>query len=169
MIECPSCGRQYRPGTLFCSECGVYLPAGGRLRTESVPEEELPTSRANPWATGAGEDEEDEKPTTLRIIISESGRQVQLPAAPEIYLGRLDAIHGLFPDLDLTVDGGPEGGVSRRHARILQEGNRFLIEDVGSANGTFLNGQRLTPYLPHPLQKGDKLQLGTLQLSVEFD
>ena len=169
MIECPSCGRKHRLGTLFCNECGVYLATGVPLRTESLPEEELPTSRANSWATGAGEDKEGEKPTTLRIIISESGRQVQLPVVPEIYLGRRDAAHGIFPALDLTTDGGPEGGVSRRHAKIRQEGNRFFIEDVGSANGTFLNGQRLTPYLPYPLQKGDKLQLGTLQLSVEFD
>ena len=168
MIECPSCGRQHRPGTLFCSECGVYLPTGGPLRTEPLPEEELPASRANPWATGAGEDQESQKPATLRIIMAESGRQVQLPVVSEVYLGRLDAAHGIFPDLDLTADGGLEGGVSRRHAKIHQKGNRFFIEDVGSANGTFLNGQRLTPYLPHPLQTGDELQLGKLELSVEF-
>jgi len=169
MIECPSCGRQHRPGTLFCSECGVYLPTGGPLRTEPLPEEELPASRANPWATGADEKKDMEKPATLRVTMTESKRQVQLPVVSEIYLGRLDAAHGIFPDLDLTADGGLEGGVSRRHAKIHQKGNRFFIEDVGSANGTFLNGQRLTPYLPHPMQKGDKLQLGRLQLSVEFD
>ena len=38
MIECPSCGRKHRPGTLFCSECGMYLPTGGPLRTEPLPE-----------------------------------------------------------------------------------------------------------------------------------
>ena len=101
--------------------------------------------------------------------MAESKRQVQLPVVSEIYLGRLDAAHGIFPDLDLTADGGLESGVSRRHAKIHQKGNRFFIEDVGSANGTFLNGQRLTPYLPHPLQKGDKVQLGRLHLAVEFD
>jgi pSer/pThr/pTyr-binding forkhead associated (FHA) protein len=169
MIECPSCGRQHRPGTLFCSECGVYLPTGGPLRTEPLPEDDLPASRANPWATGADGSQKDEQPATLRIIMTESERQVQLPVVSEVYLGRLDAAHGIFPDLDLTADGGLEGGVSRRHAKIHQKGPRFFIEDVGSANGTFLNGQRLTPYLPHPLQKGDKVQLGRLQLSVEFD
>jgi pSer/pThr/pTyr-binding forkhead associated (FHA) protein len=153
MIECPSCGRQHRPGTLFCSECGVYLPTGGPLRTEPLPEEEQDVTR----------------PATLRFIMQESGRQVQLPVVSEIYLGRLDAAHGIFPDLDLTPDGGLEGGISRRHAKIHHKAQRFFIEDVGSANGTFLNGQRLTPYLPHPLQNGDKLQLGRLQLSVEFD
>ena len=166
MITCPSCGRQHRPGTLFCSECGVYLPTGGPLRTEPLPEEELPASRANPWATGDGEAGVEAPPKTLRIIMLDSGRQVQLPPAPELYLGRLDAAHGIFPDLDLTADGGLEGGVSRRHAKIHQQGNRFFIEDVGSANGTFLNGQRLTPYLPHPLHDGDELQLGKLRLKV---
>ena len=53
MIECPSCGRQHRPGTLFCSECGVYLLTGGPLRTEPLPESDLPASRADPWATNA--------------------------------------------------------------------------------------------------------------------
>ncbi len=169
MIECPSCGRQHRPGTLFCSECGVYLPTGGPLRTEPLPEEELPASRANPWATAGDQDQDVTRPATLRFIMQESGRQVQLPVVSEIYLGRLDAAHGIFPDLDLTPDGGLEGGISRRHAKIHYKAQRFFIEDVGSANGTFLNGQRLTPYLPHPLQNGDKLQLGRLQLSVEFD
>jgi pSer/pThr/pTyr-binding forkhead associated (FHA) protein len=134
-----------------------------------LPEEELPASRANPWATGAGGAQEEEKTATLRVIIEETGRQVQLPVVSEVYLGRLDAAHGIFPDLDLTADGGLEEGVSRRHAKVHQKGNRFYIEDVGSANGTFLNGQRLTPYLPHPLQNGDEVQLGRLELIIEFD
>jgi hypothetical protein len=169
MIECPSCGRQHRPGTLFCSECGVYLPTGGPLRTEPLPEGDLPASRANPWATGADDGQMERRPAALSVTMAESKRQVQLPVVSEVYLGRLDAAHGIFPDLDLTADGGLEGGVSRRHAKIHQRGNRFYIEDVGSANGTFLNDKRLTPYLPHPLNTGDRVQLGRLQLTVEFD
>jgi pSer/pThr/pTyr-binding forkhead associated (FHA) protein len=139
------------------------------LRTEPLPEDDLPASRANPWATGAEDAQKTEPTATLRIIMTESERQVQLPVVTEVYLGRLDAAHGIFPDLDLTADGGLEGGVSRRHAKIHQKGSRFFIEDVGSANGTFLNGQRLTPYLPHPLQNSDKVQLGRLLLTIEFD
>ena len=41
-----------------------------------------------------------------------------------------------------------------------------MVEDVGSANGTFLDGQRLTPYLPHVLKDGDELQLGRIKLKV---
>lgn len=165
MIECPSCGRKHRPGTLFCSECGVYLPTGGPLRTEPLPDEELPASRANPWV---GEQVEEEKatPAPLHLKVLATDRQIQLPSAAEVHVGRLDAAHGIFPDLDLTADGGLEGGVSRRHCKIHQRGATYLVEDVGSANGTFLNGQRLTPYLPHVLKDEDELQLGTIKLQV---
>jgi pSer/pThr/pTyr-binding forkhead associated (FHA) protein len=102
----------------------------------------------------------------LRIKVLSTERQIQLPSTIEVHIGRLDAAHGIFPDLDLTPDGGLEGGVSRRHCKIHQRGDTYLIEDVGSANGTFLNGQRLTPYLPHALKNEDELQLGGVELSV---
>ena len=168
MIECPSCGRKHRPGTLFCSECGVYLPTGGPLRTEPLPDEELPVSRTNPWVSEQV-DEERATPAPLHLKVIASERQIRLPSAAEVHVGRLDAAHGIFPDLDLTTDGGLEGGVSRRHCKIHQRGSTYLVEDVGSANGTFLNGQRLTPYLPHVLKDQDDLQLGTIKLQVVLD
>jgi len=166
MIECPSCGRKHRPGTLFCSECGVYLPTGGPLRTEPLPEEELPVSRANPWASEPVEEPTEPSPIPLRIKVMSTGRLIQLPATAEVHIGRLDAAHGIFPDLDLSPDGGLEGGVSRHHCKVHQRGSAYLVEDVGSANGTFLDGQRLTPYLPHVLKDGDELQLGRIKLKV---
>jgi pSer/pThr/pTyr-binding forkhead associated (FHA) protein len=95
-----------------------------------------------------------------------TGRLIQLPATAEVHIGRLDAAHGIFPDLDLSPDGGLEGGVSRHHCKVHQRGSAYLVEDVGSANGTFLDGQRLTPYLPHVLKDGDELQLGRIKLKV---
>jgi pSer/pThr/pTyr-binding forkhead associated (FHA) protein len=165
MIECPSCGRQHRPGTLFCSECGVYLLTGGPLRTEPLPESEMPASRADPWAAGAPTTAE-APPATLTITVVANGRQIPLAGGKEFVLGRLDATRGVFPDVDLSPDGGLEGGVSRRHARIQQQRTQYFIEDLGSANGTFLNGQRLTPYLPHPLHDADELQIGRIRLQI---
>ena len=166
MIECPSCGRKHRPGTLFCSECGVYLPTGGPLGTEPIPENDLPASKASAWNSENGEGRKKSPSPPLRVKVLPTGRQIQLPSTEEVQVGRLDAAHGIFPDVDLTSDGGLEGGVSLRHCKIYQRTSSYLIEDLGSANGTFLNGERLTPYLPHTLKNEDVIQLGQVKLEV---
>ncbi len=81
-------------------------------------------------------------------------------------IGRQDAAHGIFPDVDLTPEGGLERGVSRRHCKIYQQTSAYLVEDVGSTNGSFLNGERLTPHVPHVLNDGDELQLGGIKLRI---
>ena len=123
-------------------------------------------SQASPWASGPVGETGEAPRVSLRIKVLSTGRQIQLPFAPEMHVGRLDAAHGIFPDLDLTPDGGLDEGVSRRHCKIHRQGSTFLIEDVGSANGTFLNGRRLTPYLPHVLKDGDEVQVGCIKLQV---
>lgn len=167
MIECPSCGKKHRPGTLFCTECGAYLPAGGTLRTNPLPTHELPRYSPPSGEEGAPAEEGEVSGQGLYLEIVDSQRQVDLPLNAETLLGREDAAHGIFPDLDLSMDGGLEKGVSRRHAKIVYQGGEFYIEDVGSANGTFLNDRRLTPYLPYPLKAGDTIQLGELRLVVK--
>ena len=78
----------------------------------------------------------------------------------ESTIGRWDADNGIFPDIDLDVY-DPEAKVSRRHARIIFEGGKFLIEDLGSTNGTFVNrGRRLIPGSPHILSDNDEIIVG---------
>jgi DNA-binding winged helix-turn-helix (wHTH) protein len=66
---------------------------------------------------------------------------------------------GRDEDVTVRIDAR---GVSRRHARIVAEGDRFTLEDMGSKNGTFLNGRRLEA--PAELQDGDRLDLGRTSL-----
>jgi pSer/pThr/pTyr-binding forkhead associated (FHA) protein len=139
---------------------------GGPLRTEPLPESDLPTTRADPWDSGEKVGTGEVQRETMLVIVPPSGRQLTLPAEGEAVIGRLDATRGVFPNIDLTPEGGLEGGVSRRHARIHKQKSQYFIEDLGSANGTFLNGQRLTPYLPHPLHDNDELQLGRVRIQV---
>jgi pSer/pThr/pTyr-binding forkhead associated (FHA) protein len=54
--------------------------------------------------------------------------------------------------------------VSRRHARILIEGGRAILEDLASKNGTFLRGQRIAA--PTPLRDGDVIRLGGVAMTV---
>lgn len=75
-------------------------------------------------------------------------------------IGRWDADGGIFPDVDLDQD-DPEAKVSRRHARIQLMNNQYLIEDLGSTNGTFINrGPRLLPGSKQPLNHGDEIIVG---------
>lgn len=171
-VVCPSCGAENLPGTLFCVQCGTYLPSGGPLRTEPLPEQEDGKS-ARP---NRSSDDQEQRTKMIRIEIDvlNTGRKVSLSADREILVGRLDAAHGIFPELDLTTDGGLDEGVSRRHARIYARDGTCFVEDLDSTNGTFLNGERVTPYLPYAFHDGDELTFGTLRLkfhihSVEED
>jgi len=77
-----------------------------------------------------------------------------------VLLGRWDTDSGSFPEIDLTED-DLESRVSRKHARIFFEGNKYFVEDLGSLNGTFINkGSRLSPGSSHELHDGDEIIIG---------
>jgi hypothetical protein len=89
-----------------------------------------------------------------------NGREFALPVETELMIGRWDADSGIFPDIDLDLD-DPEAKVSRRHARITYSNHQYLIEDLGSTNGTFINrGPRLLPGNRQPLNHGDEIIVG---------
>jgi pSer/pThr/pTyr-binding forkhead associated (FHA) protein len=58
----------------------------------------------------------------------------------------------------------PDHRISRRHARITREGERFLVEDLNSTNGTLLRNKRLAPSTPTELVEGDEIRIGPLRL-----
>ncbi|NDD64637.1 MAG: FHA domain-containing protein [Acidobacteria bacterium] len=101
-------------------------------------------------------------PPRARLVILRGGKVGKefLLFESDALIGRWDADGGIFPDVDLDQD-DPEAKVSRRHARLLQVNNQFLIEDLGSTNGTFINrGPRLTAGIRQPLNHGDEIIVG---------
>lgn len=96
-------------------------------------------------------------------LVIERGRSAgkQFPLGEdESQIGRWDADGGIFPDVDLDAD-DPEAKVSRRHAQITRRNGEYLIEDLGSTNGTFVNrGRRLLPGDRQPLRDGDEIIVG---------
>jgi pSer/pThr/pTyr-binding forkhead associated (FHA) protein len=124
---------------------------------------------------GEGEEETEAKPSdkgtgplAVRLKIGEQAREVEASLSKAVHLGRLDPTSDVFPEVDLTNDNGLEKGVSRRHARILKREGTVVVEDLGSINGTFINGKRLAPYLPEVLNSNDQLQLGKLLIEVQM-
>jgi FHA domain len=116
-----------------------------------------------------------ERPPSVEVAIGklilmdmDISAQFPLPADNEITIGRVDPHRGIRPDIDLSKF-DPASRISRRHARITSRGGQFYIEDLGSANGTFVNGRtRLKPQEPYPLVNGDVLKIGetTLKFAV---
>lgn len=104
---------------------------------------------------------------TAKLIVvgtNEMGAQFSLNEDRENLIGRMDPNRGIRPEVDLSRY-DPAARVSRRHAKIIAQGSQFFIEDLGSANGTFINGQiRLPQGKLHILTSGDEVKLGETTL-----
>ena len=81
----------------------------------------------------------------------------------EVLLGRSDPLDQIEPDVDLSYYGGFEQGVSRRHAIIMSDENGYILEDLGSTNGTVVNREKVIPGSPVNLVEGDVIHLGKMK------
>jgi hypothetical protein len=68
--------------------------------------------------------------------------------------------------LDLTDMHATNMGVSRRHAMIRRTISGFVVMDLASRNGTWLNAERLTPHKPYPLASGSQLRIGNMRMLI---
>ncbi|MGE5235545.1 MAG: cyclic nucleotide-binding domain-containing protein [Acidobacteriota bacterium] len=97
-----------------------------------------------------------------RLLHPETGTELPLPDAPEVFIGRPDAAAGFQPDIDLKPY-DTKRSTSRRHARIVRrEGAFFVREEMGVSNGTFVNDQRVPTGTEVPLADGDEVRFGLL-------
>jgi hypothetical protein len=87
-----------------------------------------------------------------------------LRAITPIHDGKFQAIIGRA-GVQLAADGP---GISRKHAVIVGEGGRFTLSDLGSRNGTFLNGVRCMQDEVFYLREGDKILLGAAEVTVRL-
>jgi hypothetical protein len=170
MQTCKHCGSAQFDGTIFCSDCGASLVSSVRRET---------TTSLAPAATDTGirafvEDTVSAVSAlpqmgmqTICLVVINSGRRIELDASDDLLIGRKDNARGIYPDVDLGLDGGYDSGVSRRHAVISLHQGTYLLEDLASANGTFVNGHRLGPQAPVQIKHGDEIKFGTLILRFE--
>ncbi len=76
-----------------------------------------------------------------------------------VLVGRASPSDGIVPEIDLG-DLPMAGSVSRRHARLVRGGQEVLLEDLGSANGTYVNGERLIQGVQKPVFENDEIRFG---------
>ncbi|HLL04325.1 MAG TPA: FHA domain-containing protein [Myxococcaceae bacterium] len=89
------------------------------------------------------------------IVLHPDGTESEHELAGELKIGRQDG-----NELVLT-----EGGVSRKHARFFVDGGKVVVEDLGSANGTYVDGERIEG--PTPLTPQSQVVLGDYQLKIK--
>jgi FHA domain/zinc-ribbon domain len=180
MMICERCGTKNLDGSRYCDECGAALWLAGRPGEISAADKQgngadgganreasltvaqpagrpVVSARQAPAEVVAADTE-----VHAKLVIergNSAGKQFPLSGAGAD-IGRWDADGGIFPDIDLDTD-DPEAKVSRRHARISLTNGQYLIEDLGSTNGTFVNrGRRLVPGERQPLHDGDEIIVG---------
>jgi hypothetical protein len=135
IMNCPTCGQVVLTGARYCGNCG----------SELTSEEDHPSV---PHTRTVLETE----PAPYLLITTGSGRGQTFELRGEASLGRSRTNAIVLSD----------GKVSRNHARLDPVRSTYILADLGSANGTFVNGVRITQ--PVRLRDGDSLQVGDTQL-----
>jgi hypothetical protein len=104
-----------------------------------------------------------------RTLVPPGASPIPVPDKDDVSLGRFDSVSGLAPDIEL----GPldtKKLTSRRHARLVREnGETFVLEEIGTANGTFVNGTRIVTGVRTRVKDGDTLRFGGADLVYHGD
>lgn len=168
MILCPNCHHQEITGALFCSECGAQLVSIEHINTQLLGQKAsgvdatLPDSKPlqgnYPLSGGSG--------ISISLYLVESGQILHLVNRTEYTLGRSSEGQPISPDVDFSPYDAYTQGVSRLHATLKVIENKLVITDLGSSNGTRVNGQKIMPHIDYPLNHGDVVTLGKLKVQI---
>ncbi len=159
-VFCTRCGQQNSDDSRFCARCGAPLTRPG----DPVPADSTSTisltSVEVPDADPADEDLLADAATAEALLPGSAMLVVKRgPNAGSRFLLDKDlTTAGRHPESDIFLD---DVTVSRRHAELARSGERFVVRDVGSLNGTYLNRERIEEAA---LAGGDEVQVGKFRL-----
>jgi hypothetical protein len=104
----------------------------------------------------------------LRIEVLESTIPLVVDVRGEMTIGRGDTVTNYSPEIDLTKHGAYRLGLSRRHAILRRKEDQLELTDLGSRNGTHINGSRLDLNETRPVNDGDEITLGNLTMKLIY-
>jgi hypothetical protein len=93
---------------------------------------------------------------------------IEVPPTQELIIGRVAANSIMAPDIDLTPVRASYYGISRLHAAIQRREFTVLLSDLGSANHTYLNGERLLPHEWRVLKHDDQITFANMLTQIRF-
>jgi len=186
MIKCSNCSTSNLDSSRFCDECGTrlappfttdapqpaYVPPPAPSRPVSATSVDIPSAvfAMDEPVNGAAQVERSAGVAHAVLIIERGGTpgtEFRL-VNEESTIGRWDADNGIFPDVDLDAFDS-DAKVSRKHARIKRTNSGYVIEDLGSTNGTYVNrGRRLLPGTSEALNDGDEVIVGKTFLRFQL-
>jgi hypothetical protein len=173
MIVCPNCHHKELPGALFCSECGARLVSLDYLTTQSI--KKTSTDNLDPSKMDEKIDlsslpddflSSESGSADIVLYLIEAKQTLQLMGRNEYTLGRVAEGQPILPDVDLSPFDAYAQGVSRLHAALKINKNRVAIMDLGSSNGTRVNGQKIVPHVDYPINHNDQIALGKLRIQI---
>jgi hypothetical protein len=162
-VTCPQCGKLNGVNEVFCYSCGYFLKHdAGFHDTVKLNDPDSKMNRSDYFGPNS----------TLVLLLTATNQSFKIRPQNfkhEIVVGRGDGAT-MRPDIDLSEHGGSDQGVSRLHMSISfnPKMNTLAVSDMRSANGTFINGQRLYPQEVRVLRHGDELRLGRMILRAYF-
>jgi len=151
-------------GALFCAECGSQL-VGKDLTTQNITTQKFDRLNEHKLKNDMYQSF-DGSDAWGSLHLLDTGQVLPLSTRNEFTIGRISEGQPIMPDIDLSPYQAYAAGVSRLHAVIKRDGNRIVFIDLGSANGTYINGKRLTPNVEQVLNHGDIIALGKLKLQI---
>ena len=164
MPLCTRCGHANSEGSRFCSNCGSRLIGDD----EGAPGEARPVEMTSTISLGSlalGEPAEPEAATQVAGVVEGLAADTALlvvqrgpNAGSRFLLDTEVTTAGRAPDSDIFLD---DVTVSRRHAEFTRAAQGYLVRDVGSLNGTYVNRERIEEVL---LGHGDEVQIGKYRL-----
>ncbi len=159
---CSECGNKNREGILICESCGsdIYDILVGEAKTKKIGEGGTRELRLSEPASSR----------PLMLYVADGSAPLSVERLNNQMMGRADKVKSASGDvdIDLTPFNAQEFGVSRQHARLDARENPPVLHDLGSYNGTYINGERLEEENPGKLESGDEIQLGRLKMRIYF-
>lgn len=156
MPFCTQCGHENAEGSRFCSQCGTPMHRDERPVEQTATISLVPDGESDRGEEIKPQDQAavDALPPSCALLIVRRG-----PSAGSRFLLDRDVITaGRHPDSDIFLD---DVTVSRRHAEFRRVPQGYVVRDVGSLNGTYVNRDRIDEVL---LAGGDEVQIGKFRL-----
>ncbi len=167
-VVCPNCHHPEPEGALFCPECGTKMIYDEDISTTKIVSDKITqeSSSISSQSTSAFQSEAPNIETLISLHIVQTGQILPLVGREEFTIGRVSNGQSILPDIDLTPYEAYAQGVSRLHATIQVKENHVVVTDLGSANGTRVNKEKINPHEEHILNHGDIINLGHLKIQA---